>query len=115
MSVEVKVIRQDEQAALVEWHDGQAVNRAIVPLRSLVDGTCSFEELQRGIPYGVPWSALITLKATPEAVERALWNVGIWTVEDLLARPQAAVGALQNVYGTDVAMLMRAARRYKEQ
>ena len=113
--VAIKVIEQRGYAALVEWVADGAVNRSIVPNHLIIDGRCQAEELKRGIPYGVPWSALVELQVTPEAVEQALRNVGIWTAEDLFARPQAAVGALQAVYGVDSAVLMRAARKYKEQ
>lgn len=68
------------------------------------------EHPEWGIPYGEDFSALVNPAATGESIDRELKRAGIWTVEDLLANPNGAAGALQRAYGVDLAALLGAAR-----
>jgi len=62
---------------------------------------------------GAPWSAIIgQLAGTPEKLEAALHGAGILTLDDLRRRPAVALGALQSVYGLDLAALLERAEAH---
>ena len=62
---------------------------------------------------GAPWAAIIgRLAATPEKLEAALHGAGILTLDDLRRRPAVALGALQSVYGLDLAALLERAEAH---
>lgn len=112
---QVRVIRTQNQSALVEWVDGEGrAQRVYIPTSEVVDGSVSAEALAMGIPHGVPWAQLVEISVSPELVEQHLHRAGIWTAEDLRNNPNAAVGALQAAYGVDLAVLRRAANSFKE-
>lgn len=68
---------------------------------------------ERGIPYGVDFSALVTLSANSKNLDEELKRRGIWTVADLRANPLEVMGALQATYGIDLAALLQAAKQYE--
>lgn len=111
--IKVRVVQRRGESALVEWLDGERQSRAMIPATAVVDDLVAEDVLAAGIPYGVPWGELVQLTATPDAVQAELYRVGVWTVDDLRQNPQLALGALQRVYGTDLAALMRAAKEYE--
>jgi hypothetical protein len=104
--MEIKVIREQGQAVLVECVDNGVPRRYIVPREAVDGGSVSPEELALGIEYGEPWEELWTPQVTPEAVATALRRHGIWTVEDLRQEPGKAVAALQSAYGLDLSTLL---------
>jgi len=86
--VKVKVLRQEGDAALVEWRNRDIPRRVMVPV-SEVDGQgwITKESLDAGMEYGLPWAGMVgRLSATPKKLERALHNDGIWTAQDFLHR-----------------------------
>lgn len=111
--VKVRVVQRRGESALVEWLDGEQQQRATIPVTAVVDDHVAEDVLLAGVPYGAPWAELVQLTATPAAVQAELYRVGVWTVDDLRQKPQLALGALQRVYGTDLAALMRAAKEYE--
>lgn len=114
--MQVRVVRRDHQASLVEWIDGEGLHRATVPTAELADNEVSQETLDMGIQYGLPWEGLLRIRVTPEAIAHELRRRGIWTSADLAARPMVALAALQAAYGIDLAALRAAAERHdKEQ
>lgn len=114
--VPVKVVPLRGDAVVVEWQEDDVLKRATVPPGALIaDGDqhrVTDDVLFKGIPYGVPWADLITLAATPEAIEAELHRVGIWTVDDLRGNTAVAVSALQRIYKVDLAALLQAATRF---
>lgn len=111
--IKVRVVQRRGESALVEWLDGAQQCRAMVPVTAVSDGAVAEDVLTAGIPYGVQWSELVTMRGTPEQLQTELYRVGVWTVDDLRQNPQLALGALQRVYGVDLAALMRAAKEYE--
>jgi len=105
--VRVKVIKQHGAAALVEWFDGETAHRTVIPVATLQGEYAPVEELRRGIPWGEDWAALIELRATPESLAKELRRRGIWTEDDLRQHQEAALGAIQMVYGLDLATLLK--------
>jgi hypothetical protein len=110
-NVDVKIIRYQGRAALVECVDKGVPRRFVVPREAVDGGSVSPEELALGIEYGEPWEELWTPQVTPEAVATALRRRGLWTVEDLRREPGKAVAALQSVYGLDLSTLLAIAER----
>ena len=102
----VEVIRKKGQVVLVQW-EGQ---RAYVPAEVVVDDQCPSEELQMGIPYGVPWAEVVgDLILTGEEIEYTLRGHGIWTLEDVRKEPMKAAAALLAVHKMGVSDLIRRA------
>lgn len=112
-TVKVKIVQRKGQAALVEWVDDAGTHRATIPGGVIRKGQVADDELSFGIPYGEPWEELITLSTTPETIAAELRRCGIWTREDLEARPNQALGAIQAAYGCGLADLLRAVRQRK--
>ena len=111
----VQVIEHRGPSILVEYQKEGRPYRTIVPLKELVDGKVDEYTLAAlGITYGLPWEQLIQLSATPERLAAELRRNGIWTLEDLAKHQSAARGAIQAVYGTELATLIRAAHAHKE-
>ena len=111
--VKVKIIQRKGQAALVEWVDSEGTHRATIPMGVIRKGQAAEDELSYGIPYGEPWEELITVSATSETIAAELRRCGIWTREDLEARPTQALSAIQSAYGVGLADLLRAVRQRK--
>jgi hypothetical protein len=101
------------ESFLVEWvEDGQA-KRGFVPAKKFDPVGMPESVLSRSTPYGLPWAKLANFSATPEGLESALHNADIWTLDDLVNKIQAAIGALQTAYKLDYAALKTAAKNYK--
>jgi len=109
--VQVKVVQKKGMAALVEWLDVDGMHRATIPATAVKGGKVAEDELDYGITYGEPWEEMIVLSATPEAIAEQLRKCGIWTREDLEARPNQALSAIQAAYGVGLAALLRAVRQ----
>lgn len=106
-----RVIERREQVDLVEWVGEDGPGRVWLPTGTVQEGEVDPLELGRGISYGMPWEELVTVTATPERIAAELRRAGLWTAEDVRQRPQAAQGALLAAMGTDLAALLRLARR----
>ncbi len=114
--MKVKVIQRKGHAALVEWLDGAgSLRRATVPLEAVVNDEVDESDLDMGIEYGLPWAELVTLRVTPERIERELRKHGIWTHADLRARPNVAAAALQAAYAVNLTALRQAAERLEKE
>jgi hypothetical protein len=111
-TVRVNVVSRKDASALVEFVEGQAVQRKTVTAEALDGDKIAQDDLDLGVPYGIPWADLVKVTATPASIEKALHNAGIWTLEDLTSNPRRAIGALQAAYGLDLASLIRAANEY---
>ena len=80
----VRLVGHQGESALVEWLDGDGMYRRVhVPLVKLEDGTVSGKDLERGIPYGLPWEEWIEVQATPEKVANELRRQGVWCWQDV--------------------------------
>jgi len=112
-TVRVKIVQQKGQAALVEWIAENGAHRATIPTSAIIKGQVASDELEYGIPYGEPWEELITISATSASIAAELRKCGIWTRDDLEARPQQALSAIQAAYGAGLADLLRAVRQRK--
>lgn len=107
----VKVIGVASDTALVEWHEDGRYYRVFVPANEVLDG--QMEHPHWGAPYGEDWAALIQVDVSEIANE--LRRHGIWTIDDLQARPDAARGVIQSVANRLLSSLISNARALKAQ
>lgn len=101
----VKIIKQRGQSALVEYLYGDHLRRVNIPTSSIKAGQVEEGILEMGIPYGLEWSNLLSLQATPELFQENLRQAGIWTKDDALKNPQLVVAAIQATYQIDLAKI----------
>lgn len=116
--LEVRVITRQKDVALVEWMEGEEARRSWLPAKEVAqwaDGTYHATEPSRGIPYGDDFLTSTKLHATTGAISKELRRRGIWTADDALSNAPAVYGALQAVYGLDVAGVLSAAAAYKRE
>lgn len=112
-----RVVQQEKDLLLVEWHTGHRLRRAWVTadmVEAKTDNAATVRDPGEGIPYGVDWSRLVELHTTPADVEEELHARGIWTIADLRSNPVEVVAAIQAAYGFSRAHLLQAAERYEE-
>lgn len=108
----ITIVGTRGKTALVEYVDsGGCPQRVYVPRDKIAGDQCDKTVLAMGVRYGLDFEHLITLKATPKDLARALRARGIWTLGDMEARPNEVLGALQSAYGVDLSALLRAARK----
>lgn len=107
----IKIIQQQDQSALVEWLEKGKSKRATIPVSAIREGQVSSYNLKLGIPYGLPWSEIIDLGATPEKLEQELHRVGIWTADDALQNANQVLGAIQATYSIDLGKIMAIAKQ----
>lgn len=87
--MEVKVVRRNGNAVLVEYAtDEEGTRRVVVPREQLGEGNeVEKEALDMGLSYGVEWERILD-KALPTRTEivrqmaRRLRDQGIWSTED---------------------------------
>lgn len=111
--MKIKVISKRKKSALIEYTKNGKLLRATVPASDIVDDSISDYKLKLAIPYGVEWSKLLTLEATPEDLERNLRKAGIWTSQDALQNAPKVLGAIQATYRVDLGTLLRIAKEAK--
>ena len=115
--ISVKTLASKGGSVLVEWlEDGQYLKRGFIP-RDIIDegGYVPAEELALAIPYGSPWSEIITFEASALHLEDLLRKKNIWNLDDLSKNPNKAISALQSVYSMDYAALKHAARQFSKE
>jgi hypothetical protein len=109
--MEVRVLKIKQEAALVEWRDGDNnLRRATIPTTELDGTTVSKRVLSMGVEYGTPWASLIKdIHVSATDIETNLRNRGIFTAHDLLANQAVARDVISNLIGNQLAALLRAA------
>lgn len=115
---EVQVIRRKNGLMLVEWQESDTPKRAWVSADMVKEDrgdTAKVDRPDAGVPYGVEFWRLISLRrVTPQDVDRELKRRGIWTIADLRANPNAALSAMQSLYGLNLSALLMAADKYEK-
>lgn len=115
----VKKVFSKKSAVLVEYlNDAGVPVRVSIPTvhsRDLGDGRVEVSKdiLEMGIPYGVPWSALLgQYILTGEAVEREFHKAGIWTWADYQHNPSALPGIIMAVASGLVKAITQVAKEH---
>ena len=92
----------NKKTKLVEWRDENGPHKVILPVES--------NDVDLGIPYGVPFELINFPIITPARVARTLREHGIWTAEDVrgnVKTARAAVTALTNEIFTALLLAVR--------
>lgn len=119
--MQVHVLEQRGQSALVEWMDAAGAHRVFVPADALTfvaseDSAISrahagYAVLQAGIPFGDAWELLPLGRSGAEQVAAALRSRGIWTKEDARTRTAQVRAALAEAYSGDLKVILEFARQ----
>lgn len=116
--IRVQIIRRKSDLTLVQWEqDGAPMRAWVVPsmIVEAVDNSATVRNPQEGIPYGERWNEFLEVaQVTPEMIDRELKRRGIWTIDDLEAKPDVARLCIQRAYGFDLAVLLLAAARKRK-
>lgn len=114
--IKVRVVRRKGMNALIQWEDQYGIpHRSWFPQAAFLSDDGDFATVSdpsHGILDSENWSKYIEITATPEDVEIELKRRNIWRFEDIDERPNDVLGALMNVYGSDLTSL-RLARSNK--
>lgn len=114
-TISIKIIQSGGQSSLVEWYDpDRGMLRAYVPTPELSNGKCSRDVLDAGIPYGIPWSEIVSVFLSPETIQRELRRIGIWDEDDLLKKASQVIGAVNRATGINFATLKNAVTNFKK-
>jgi hypothetical protein len=117
--ITVEVLAEHDESTLVSWLANDAIQRCYVPNNSVEDGKVEKDELEAGIPYGVPWGELATILGLPEKYakqfEGALHRRNVWRASDMERNPKAAIAALVEVTHITASALRRAANELEDQ
>lgn len=115
---DVSVVQHKNDLTLVEWSaQSGRLHRSWMKTKDVdiaSDGTAKTVDPGSGVPYGFDFARLISLETTPQAVDTELKKAGIWTVEDLRARPAAAQGAITAAYGLTFSSLLEAVAAHEK-
>lgn len=115
MEQKVTVVRTKGGLSLIEWKDENDIpQRAWVKAESILEGSVVVNP-ESGVPYGLDFTQMVELKTTPEDVNREMRKAGIWTLHDLRANPQGALGALMAAYGGTFSTILKAANRMEKE
>ena len=114
----VQVISHKNDLTLVEWSaQSGRLHRNWLKTSDIdisPDGTATTADPGHGVPYGFDFARIIKLDTTPQALDTGLKQAGIWTAEDLRARPAAALGAIQAAYGLTLGSLLEAVAAHEK-
>lgn len=116
-SQKVRVISSTNGMSLVEWLKHGDFHRSWVKADEIEEddeGNKSVADPQAGVPYGFNFARLVKLETTPQLVNRELHRAGIWTLDDLRANPQGALGAIQAAYGVTLSSILVQAEKAVE-
>jgi len=114
----VTVASKRQNVVLVEYSDDNSLYRVWVPRNELVGNNVSKEVIRRGVQYGLPWSKLLSNSALANEhnilveLERQLRLRGIWTLSDLLAKPNVLRSMANKITERILATVVERARQY---
>lgn len=117
--IPVKVIWWQQHTALVEYvihlKDGTDLRRVLVPREVIHDDVAEKQDLEAGVPYGLPWEEIVSIRVTPELLAIEFRRLGLWTMEDLLSKPQKITEAVQRVNRLNHSAVIQAAKKYHKE
>jgi hypothetical protein len=109
----VNVLENNGKTALVEYVQDAIAHRCYIPSSKIYPGgDVVLSVLKAGIKYGLPFAEFVEISVTPADIEARLHNAGIWTLDDLRSKSQAALGALQAAYALELGKLFAASEAY---
>jgi len=112
-----KIITWNGEAGLAELVRDGCVERVTLPMSILRDATeLTDSEIDSGISYGLPFADFLSpsVDNIPVFVQN-LHRAGVWTIQDLKAKTQSVVEALQATYRLEAVQVIQAAELYLQQ
>lgn len=113
---EVTVISRKNDMLLVQWEQMGSLRRSWVTPDMVVENrgaVATVRDPNAGVPYGMDWTRVGPFGVTPVDIDRELKRRGIWSIDDLRARPNEVIGALMSAYGMDLARLLQWAKEFE--
>lgn len=114
----VQIIRRSNDLVLVQWTGKDDILRrnwvASNEISNEKGRSAEVIDPASGIPEGVEFWRLVTMKANPKDLDRELKVRGIWTAADVRSRPNEVISALMAAYGVDLATLILAVDQYEK-
>jgi len=115
--VRVMVVRQRGESALVQWTSAGLISRCYIPVEEIGAGEKVGQDvLEAGIPFGLPFHELMDdIHITSVEVCNALRQRAFWTMQDIETKPQAAVGAINQLIAKKVGELISSAKEFERE
>lgn len=111
----VRVISHKGASAMIECTVDGLLKRFVLPLDKVVDGQVDISELDQAAPYGLNIGKLLTdLQFTPQRLEQACRERGLWTAEDFVKNPSLVQGALQDALRLDTGLITGIALKHRD-
>lgn len=108
----VRLVNTTGKSALVEWLERDGLHRASLPIDKVAEKVDQ-DLLDAAHPYGVRWGDAPIKPVSGKELQAALYAAGIWTADDLMTRPQLAIGALQALLWLHLGSLVEYAAKQK--
>lgn len=116
VKIPVRVISHKGPSAMIECSLDGLTKRFVLAHKLVQDGQVDIEELRQAAPYGLPIADLFgnMVQFTPQRLEQACRERGLWTAEDFVKNPSLVQGALQDALRLDTGTITGIALRHKE-
>lgn len=114
--MDVQVVTSNAKLAVVSTVVDGVEIRKVIPAEQVVNGQVEQTDFDSGVDFGLPLTDIVQPAVhTPEEltalIVAAMHNAGLWEAEDF-KNARHIYGALQAVYGQDVAAIRRAVQEY---
>lgn len=113
--IAVRVISHKGASAMIECTVDGLLKRFVLPLDKVVDEQVDISELEQAAPYGLKIADLIgQLQFTPQRLEQACRERGLWIAEDFVKNPSLVQGALQDALRLDTGLITGIALKHRD-
>jgi hypothetical protein len=110
-----RVISRKGTSAMIECTVDGLLKRFVLPLEKVVDEQVDIFELEQAAPYGLPIGELLPkVQFTPQRLEQACRERGLWTAEDFVKNPSLVQGALQDALRLDTGLITGIALKHRD-
>lgn len=113
--MKVTIVKQKAEVSLIEYIHESAPVRVWIPRDEITAGEVRKDVIRRGIGYGLPFSELLGDSVGDDmrkTFERLMRNRGIWTLHDVLTKPQVLQGVFKLLMKNEIANMASRAREY---
>ena len=114
--MKAKLVKIRGRAAIVKYKDAQNVSQCIIIDSASLPGGKEFELdstiIDTATPYGIDWSIVYPagFVVTSADLQEALYEIGIYTLEDVLRGTPQVMEALRNLIRLNSAKLIKGAK-----
>ena len=111
----VRFISHKGASAMIECTVDGLLKRFVLPIDKVVDEQVDILELEQAAPYGLSIGELVpALQFTPQRLEQACRERGLWTAEDFAKNPSLVQGALQDALRLDTGLITGIALKHRD-